>query len=66
MFKLISEIDVRPTSLFIRDVVKDPHAIAMGGFGSVFKGKRDGHTVALKMLHKNRHAGVRGSLSLTS
>ena len=66
MFKLISKIDVIPKSLFITDVEKDPQAIVAGGFGNVFKGKRDGQLVALKMLYKGHRAGVRGFSSSIS
>lgn len=66
MFKLVSKTNVLPRSLFITDVKKDPQAIAVGGFGSVFKGKHGGQLVALKMLYKSRHAQVRGFPSTTS
>ena len=62
MFKLVSKTDAVPRSLSITDVEKDPQAIATGGFGKVFKGKRGGQLVALKMLYHGRHhdPGVRG------
>ena len=59
MFRLISKIDTVPRSLFITDVEKDSSAIAMGGFGNVFKGKHNGLLVALKILYKGHHE-VRG------
>jgi hypothetical protein len=62
MFRLVSKTDVMPRSLFISDVEKDPGAIVVGGFGSVFKGKRGGQLVALKMLYRGHHPGVRGFL----
>ena len=58
MSKLVSKTDVMPSSLFITDVEKDPQAIAVGGFGKVFMGKRGGQLVALKMLFRGRHVGV--------
>ena len=58
MFKLVSETDIMPRSLFITNVEKDPQTIAVGGFGKVFKGKCGGELVALKMLHRG-HSGVR-------
>ena len=66
MFELVSKTNVLPRSLFITNVEKDPQAIAVGGFGTVFKGKRGGQLVALKMLYKSRRAGVRGFPSATS
>lgn len=61
MFMLVSKIDIMPRSLFITDVEKDSQAIAVGGFGKVFKGKRGGQLVALKMLYQGHHEGVRVS-----
>ncbi|KAF8720764.1 hypothetical protein AX14_010792 [Amanita brunnescens Koide BX004] len=57
VFKLASKTHVLPRSLFITDIEKDPHAIAVGGFGRVFKGKYGGQLVALKMLYQSRRAG---------
>ena len=59
MLRLISKIDTVPTSLLITDVKKDSSTIAMGGFGNVFEGKRNGRLVALKVLYKGHHE-VRG------
>ena len=61
MFKLVSKTAVMPRSLSITDVEKDPQAIAVGGFGKVFKGKCGGQLVALKMLYHGHHhdPGVR-------
>ena len=52
MFKLISKIHTVPRSLLLTDIDKDPSAIAMGGFGNVFKGEYNGQLVALKILYK--------------
>jgi serine/threonine protein kinase len=60
MFKLVSKTDVMPRSLFITDIEKDPQAIAVGGFGKVFMGKCGEQLVAMKMLFRGHHAGVRG------
>jgi hypothetical protein len=60
MFKLVSKTDAMPRSLSITDVEKDPQAVAVGGFGKVFTGKRDGQLVALKMLYHRHRQGVRG------
>ena len=60
MFKLVSKTNVLPRHLFIANIRKDPQAIAVGGFGRVFKGKYSGQLVALKMLYQSRRAGVRG------
>ena len=64
MFKLVSKTDVMPRSLFITDVEKDSQAIAVGGFGKIFKGKCGGQLVALEMLYHGHHRdpGVRGFL----
>ena len=52
--------NVIPRSLFITDIraVIDLGAIAMGGFGTVFKGEYAGNLVALKVLNKVRHQEV--------
>ena len=62
MFKLVSKTYAMPRSLSITDVEKDPQAIAVGGFGKVFKGKCGGRLVALKMLYHGHYhdLGVRG------
>ncbi len=60
MFKLWSMTDVIPKSLFITQVKTgtDLGAIALGGFGSVFKGEYQGRLVALKVLNKVRRQEV--------
>ena len=63
MIKLVSKTNVLPRHLFITDLEKDPQAVAVGGFGRVFKGKHGGQLVALKMLYQSRRPGVRGFLS---
>jgi hypothetical protein len=61
MFRLVSKTYAMPRSLSITDVEKNPQAIAIGGFGKVFKGKCGGQLVALKMLYHGHHdPGVRG------
>ena len=60
MIKLVSKTNVLPRHLFIADVEIEPPAIAVGGFGRVFKGKYGGQLVALKMLYQSRRPGVRG------
>ena len=52
--------------LFITDIEIEPQAIAVGGFGRVFKGKYGGQLVALKMLYQSRRPGVRGFSPQTS
>jgi hypothetical protein len=64
MIKLVSKTNVLPRHLFITDLEKDPQAVAVGGFGRVFKGKYGGQLVALKMLYQSRRPGVRGFSSL--
>ena len=66
MFKLMSKTNILPRPLFITNIEKDPHAIAVGGFGRVFKGKYGVQLVALKMLYHGRRTGVRVFLSPTS
>jgi hypothetical protein len=66
MFKLVSKTNILPRALFITDIKKDPQAIAIGGFGRVFKGTYRGQVVGLKMLYHSRRPGVRGLLSPTS
>ncbi len=53
MFKLITMSNIIPRSLFITQVRTEVHlgpAIAVGGFGSVFKGEYARQPVALKVL----------------
>ncbi|KAF8716612.1 hypothetical protein AX14_012280 [Amanita brunnescens Koide BX004] len=57
MFKLVSKANILPRPLFITDIEKDPQAVAVGGFGRVFKGKYSGQLVALKMLYHSRRPG---------
>lgn len=66
MFKLVSQTNVLPRSLFVADVEKDPYAIVMGGFGAIFKGKYGGQLAALKKLYTVQCVGVHGFLSTTS
>lgn len=49
--------NVIPKSIYITDVV-DLRTLAIGGFGSVFKGEFAGQLVALKVLNKVRHQEV--------
>ena len=60
MIRLVSKTNVLPRHLFITDLEIEPQAIAVGGFGKVFKGKCGGQPVALKMLYQSRRPGVRG------
>ena len=60
MIKLVSKTNVLPRHLFITDLEIEPQAVAVGGFGRVFKGKCGGQPVALKMLYQSRRPGVRG------
>ena len=66
MFKLISDKDVLPKSLFIGGVrIKEDfasHPIGMGGFGNVYKGEYETQQVALKVLYKGQKKV--GALSL--
>ena len=68
MFKLISDKDVLPKSLFIGGVRTKgdftSHPIGMGGFGSVYKGEYGKQQVALKVLYKGQKKV--GVLSLAS
>ena len=68
MFKLISDKDVLPKSLFIGGVRTKgdftSHPIAMGGFGSVYKGEYGKQQVTLKVLYKVQEKV--GVLSLAS
>ena len=52
MFKLITETNVIPKSLFINDVKIDTEigATNIGGNGRVFRGEHKGQVVALKFL----------------
>ena len=52
MIKLVSKTNVLPRHLFITDLEIEPQAVAVGGFGRVFKGKCGGQPVALKMLYQ--------------
>ena len=52
MFKLISEADVIPRSLYITDVSLGPDAIGSGGYGRVLGGTYQGNLVALKVIDK--------------
>jgi hypothetical protein len=65
MFKLLSMTNVIPKSLFITQVKTetDLGAIALGGFGSVFKGEYQGQLVALKVLNKVRRQEVSRALA---
>ena len=60
MFKLIIMTNVIPRSLYITDVKADidQRALAIGGFGSVFKGEFAGQFVAVKVLNTVRHQEV--------
>ena len=49
--------NVIPRSLFISDI-RTLDAMAIGGFGAVFKGEYAGMLVALKVLNKVRHQEV--------
>ena len=68
MFKLISDRDVLPKSLFIGGVRTKgdftSHPIGMGGFGNVYKGEYGKQQVALKVLYKGQKKV--GVLSLAS
>jgi hypothetical protein len=57
MFRLISESNVIPQSLFITDVTIEKHlgSIGRGGFGQVFRGKYKGQQVAVKVVEKGHH-----------
>ena len=52
MFKLISEADVIPRSLYITDVSMSLSQIGSGGYARVFMGKYQGNLVALKVIDK--------------
>ena len=52
MFKLISEEDVIPRSLYITDVAMGLDAIGSGGYGRVLGGTYQGNLVALKVIDK--------------
>ena len=54
MFKLITDTNVVPKSLFITDVKIDTElgATNVGGVGRVFRGEHKGQLVALKLLNK--------------
>ena len=67
MFKLITMTNVIPRSLYIAEVKADidQRALAIGGFGSVFKGEFAGRLVALKVLNTVRHQEVSQTLSST-
>ena len=53
MFKLISEADVIPRSLYITDVsLGRLDAIGSGGYGRVLGGTYQGNLVALKVIDK--------------
>ena len=52
MFKLISEADVIPRSLYITDVSLGLDAIGSGGYGRVLGGTYQGNLVALKVIDK--------------
>ena len=58
MFKLISDRDVLPKSLFIDGVRTkggfSAHPIGMGGFGNVYKGEYGKQQVALKVIYKGQ------------
>jgi hypothetical protein len=56
MLKLVSKTNIFPRPLFITEIEKDPQAIAVGGFGRVFKGKYGGQLVAMKMLYHSGHS----------
>ena len=52
MFKLVSEADVIPRSLYITDVTMGLDAIGAGGYGRVLGGKYQGNMVALKVIER--------------
>jgi hypothetical protein len=52
MFKLVSEAEVVPRSLYITDVSMGLAAIGSGGYGRVLRGEYQGHFVALKVIEK--------------
>jgi hypothetical protein len=62
MLKLITMTNVVPGSLFItaniRTEIELQGTMAIGGFGSIFKGNYAGQPVALKVLIKARHPEV--------
>ena len=64
MFKLITETNVIPKSLFIKDVKIDTElgATNIGGIGRVFRGEHKGKFVALKLLDKGLNKDVSVSL----
>ena len=64
MFKLITETNVIPKSLFISDVKIDTElgATNIGGIGRVFRGEHKGQVVALKLLDKGHDKDVCVSL----
>ena len=61
MLKVISKIPIVPPSLIVTGVSIpiDHDYIGCGGFGRVFKGKRHGQVVALKVLFKSDNQVVR-------
>ena len=65
MFKLITETNVIPKSLFITDVKIDTElgATNIGGIGRVFRGEHKQQVVALKLLDKGHNKDVSVSLS---
>jgi serine/threonine protein kinase len=52
MFKLVSEADVIPRSLYITDVSMSLDSIGAGGYARVRAGKYQGNVVALKVIEK--------------
>ena len=55
MFRLVTETDIKPSSLFITDVKIDNKdaLINMTGFGHVFRGEYKGKVVALKLMDRS-------------
>jgi hypothetical protein len=50
LFKLSKASGLYPKCLILKAIDLEPHSVALGGFGDVYKGRLHGQVVAVKIL----------------